>query len=326
MTLRIINAEEVRRLLPMSHCVDAMAEAMQAASDGTASVPHRLVMPLPDDKGFLFVMPGAASGPGVYGVKIISQHPDNPVRGQPAIQGFVALFDHDTGAPEAIIDGAGITAIRTAAASGLATRHLAKSDARTHGVLGTGVQAIAHTEAIAAVAPIEETLIWGRNADKAAAVATEQAKASGLRIRACDDQSEVAGCDVVSAVTGSEEPVILCDWLRSGAHINLVGAHTPTTREADSDLMAKASVFVDLIDSALSESGDILIPIEEGRFDRAHIRGEIGQVVSGQLDGRRSPEEITIYVSLGITAQDLYAAHAIYVAALETSTGTEVSL
>lgn len=320
MTLRIINAAEVRELLPMSRCIDVMADAMKAASSGAVIVPPRITMPLDEQSGYLFVMPGSASEPGVYGTKVISQHPDNPAKHLPAVQGFVALFDYDTGTPAAIIDGAEITAIRTAAASGLATGHLARADARTHGILGTGVQAVTHIRAIAAVAAIDEVLIWGRTADKAKRLAAE------LDIRSCSDPEEVAGCDIVSAVTGSEEPVIQGDWVKPGAHINLVGAHTPATREADSDLMANGSVFVDLTVSAMNESGDILIPIEEGRFDRSHIRGEIGRVVSGDLDGRRSPGEITIYVSLGITAQDLYAAHAIYLAALEANIGTEVYL
>ena len=313
MTLRIFDAAEVRRLLPMSRCIDVIADAMQAASAGTVTVPPRITMPLADHGGYLFVMPGSASERPVYGAKVISQHPDNPGKGLPAIQGFVALFDYETGCPTAIIDGAEITAIRTAAASALATRHLARPDARTHGVLGTGVQARAHIEAIAAVAAIDEVMIWGRSADKAQGIAAE------LDIRCCSDPAEVAACDIVSTVTGSDEPVIYASWVRAGAHINLVGAHTPTTREADSDLMAAGSIFVDLIESAFNESGDILIPIGEGRFDRSHIRGEIGQVVAGEIAGRSSSDEVSIYVSLGITAQDLYAAHAVYLSACSVS-------
>ena len=320
MSLRIINAAEVRQLLPMSRCIDVMADAMQAASAGAVSVPPRICMPLEEQSGYLFVMPGAASDPPVYGTKVISQHPGNPARELPAIQGFVALFDPETGTPAAIVDGAEITALRTAAASGLATRHLARTDARTHGIIGTGVQALAHIEAIASVAAIDEVLIWGRNSDKAQRLAAE------LNIRACGDPQEVAGCDIVSTVTGSDQPVIRGDWVQPGAHINLVGAHTPDTREADSDLMANGSVFVDLMESAMNESGDILIPISEGRFESSHVCGEIGQVVAKELDGRRSSDEVTVYVSLGITAQDLYAAHAIYRAAQEAGLGTEVSL
>jgi ornithine cyclodeaminase len=320
MTLRFINAAEVRQLLPMPRCIDVMADAMKAASAGAVSVPARICMPLEEQSGYLFVMPGSVSDPPFYGTKVISQHPGNPARELPAIQGFVALFDHETGTPAAIVDGAEITALRTAAASGLATRHLARTDARTHGIIGTGVQALTHIEAIASVAAIDEVLIWGRDSDKAQRLAAE------LNIRACSDPQEVAGCDIVSTVTGSDQPVIRGDWVQPGAHINLVGAHTPDTREADSDLMAKGSVFVDLMESAMNESGDILIPISEGRFESTHVRGEIGLVVAEELDGRQSSEEVTVYVSLGIMAQDLYAAHAVYRAALEAGLGTDVSL
>ncbi|MFQ5983484.1 MAG: ornithine cyclodeaminase family protein, partial [Woeseiaceae bacterium] len=246
MSLRIINATEVRELLPMNRCVDVMAEAMQAASAGTVAVPPRIIMPLVDESGFLGVMPGSASAPKVYGTKVFSLHPGNPTEGRPAVQGFVALFDHDTGTPTAIVDGAEITAIRTAAASALATRYLARPDAQSHGVFGTGVQAVTHIEAIATVADLDQVVVWGRSADKAEALAAEQGKKTGLRIRACRDPQEAAACDIVSVVTGAVEPVVRAAWVRSGAHVNLVGAHTPSTREADSDLIAAGSVFVDL--------------------------------------------------------------------------------
>ena len=322
--LKIINAAEVRELLPMNECVDLMAGAMRAASAGEVHVPPRTFMPLVDGSGAFGLMPGSAADPKVYGAKIISLHEDNPATGRPMIQGFVTLFDHNTGTPVAIIEGAEITAIRTAAASGLATRILAREDARTHGIFGTGVQAITHIEAIAVARPITETLVWGRDPKKAGALAAEQSQKTGMKIRATSDPTEAATCDVVSTVTGASEPVLLGGWIKPGTHINLVGAHTPDTRESDSDLIAAASIFTDLLESLFNESGDILTPLEEGRIDRESIRGEIGRIVSGQLDGRSSAEEITVYVSLGMTAQDLFAAHAVYEKALATGAGTDV--
>ena len=322
--LKIINAAEVRELLPMNECVDLMAGAMRAASAGEVHVPPRTFMPLVDGSGAFGLMPGSAADPKVYGAKIISLHEDNPAAGRPMIQGFVTLFDHNTGTPVAIIEGAEITAIRTAAASGLATRILAREDARTHGIFGTGVQAITHIEAIAVARPITETLVWGRDPKKAGALAAEQSQKTGMKIRATSDPTEAATCDVVSTVTGASEPVLLGSWIKPGTHINLVGAHTPDTRESDSDLIAAASIFTDFLESLFNESGDILTPLEEGRIDRESIRGEIGRIVSGQLDGRSSAEEITVYVSLGMTAQDLFAAHAVYEKALATGSGTDV--
>ena len=168
----------------MDECVDVMAAAMQAASAGKVGVPPRLIMPLIDGSAHFALMPGSSSEPRVYGAKVISLHTTNPAHGRPAVQGFVTLFDHVTGKPVAIIEGGELTAIRTAAASGLATRHLARTGAHTHGIFGTGVQAITHIDAIAVARPITEVLIWGRDAGKARALADAQTGRSGLVIRA----------------------------------------------------------------------------------------------------------------------------------------------
>lgn len=322
--LKVINAAEVRELLPMGECIDLMAEAMQAASSGDVRVPPRQFMSLIDESGSFGLMQGSASEPRVFGAKIISLLEDNPSKGLPAIQGFVTLFDHDSGIPVAIIEGAEVTAIRTAAASGLATRLLARKDAKTHGIFGTGVQAVAHLDAIAAAIPGIETTIWGRDANKAVALAEEQAARTGLKIKVTGDPEQAAASDVVSTVTGAPEPILRGSWVKSGTHVNLVGAHTPDTREADSDLIANASVYTDLLESLFNESGDVLIPLGERRISRDDVRGEIGDVVSGKLAARSDDDEVTVYVSLGMTAQDLFAAHAVYTKALATEAGTDI--
>lgn len=249
--------------------------------------------------------------PLVYGAKVVSLHPANAAAGRPVLQGFVALFDHHTGAPFALIDGAEITALRTGAASGLATRLLARRNARTLGLVGYGVQALAHLEAICAVRTIEEIRVWGRSPEKARAFAERHADSVSAKICAAEAQ-EVAACDVVCAATAAREPVLLGAWLRPGAHVNLVGAHTPATRESDTALIKNSRLYVDSLASAFSEAGDILIPIEEGAIDRSHVIGEIGALVLGQIIGRRTADEVTVYKSLGFVAQDLIAAHAVY--------------
>jgi ornithine cyclodeaminase/alanine dehydrogenase-like protein (mu-crystallin family) len=255
-------------------------------------------------------MPGSVAEPLVYGAKIVSLHPKNPAAGRPAIQGFVALFDHHTGTPFALVDGAEVTRLRTAAVSALATRLLARAGARTLGIFGCGVQASAHLEGISLVRDIQEVVIWGRSYEKARAFA-ERHERTGSRLRAVRSPEEAAGCDVICVVTGSPEPVIQGKWVRPGAHVNLVGAHAPTTREADTALITRSRLYVDSLESAFSEAGDILIPLKEGAVDRAHVIGEIGAVLLGQVAGRRSPEEVTVYKSLGLVAQDLIAAHAV---------------
>lgn len=310
--MKVISGIEVRRLLPIAECVEVMRAAMRAVSAGTVEMPQRLIMALPDGRGYLALMPASAAMPKVYGAKIVSLNPANSAEGRPAVQGIVVLFDQSTGVPIAVVDGAEVTALRTAAVSALATQYLARTNAATHGVFGTGVQAAAHIEAVNVVRAVSKVIIWGRDFRKASELARAMAERTGIEIQATDRPQDAAACDIMSVVTGAAEPVLLGRWVQDGAHVNLVGAHMPSAREADSDLIAAASVYTDALDSLFSEAGDIIIPIEEGRIERSHIKGEIGSVAGGQLAGRTSDGEITVYKSLGIAAQDLFLAHAIY--------------
>lgn len=311
MKVDIIDAATVRARLPMTDCIEIMAVAMSAISAKTVAIPPRTIFPLVDGNGYFGVMPGSAASPRVYGAKLVSVHPKNPAVGRPAIQGFVALFDPETGAPVALVDGAEITAMRTAAASALATRLLARPDARTLGLLGCGVQADSHLEAIAIVRELDEVLVWGRSFEKARAFADRNAGAVGGRIRPVRSAEQATACDMVCAVTSASEPVIRGEWVKAGAHVNLVGAHAPTTRESDTALIAHSRVYVDSLESALKEAGDILIPVQDGAIDRGHVIGEIGALLLGGVAGRRSNAEVTVYKSLGLVIQDLLAAQAV---------------
>lgn len=308
MGITIADADTVRQLLTMPACIGVLDTAMRAVSRGDVSAPPRLFAPLYDDSGTLGLMPGSAKGLDVYGAKIISLHPDNPAKGLPAIQGFVALFDFDNGELVGLIDGASVTAIRTAAASGLATRELSRAEACTHGIFGTGVQAATHIDAIAAVRQIEQVVVWGRDEARTRAFCEKHAERTGLDVVAGVHASEAAACDIVSTATSSFEPVLEGDWVQPGAHVNLVGAHQADTRESDTALIKKARVYVDLLESALNEAGDLLIPLNSGDIDKDHILGEIGGVLNGTVAGRTDDEAITLYKSLGIVGQDLFAA------------------
>ena len=312
MPLTIINAAGVRKLLPMSECIDAMEPAMIAATTGTISMPPRLVAPLIDESGFLVLMPGSSTELAAFGAKVINLIPGNPARGLPAIQGFIALFDHASGAPVAIIDGAEVTGIRTAAASGLATRLLARPDAHTCGIFGNGVQAVTHIDAMRAVRPVDQIIVWGRNPDKVRAFAREQEERTGIRVRATADPAEAGACDLVCTTTTSPEPILAGDWVNPGAHVNLVGAHSITTRECDTGLVVKSAVYVDLMESVRNEGGDIMIPIEEGAIDETHIIGELGELLQGKIPGRQDENQVTLYQSHGINAQDMFAAKHIH--------------
>lgn len=307
MSLSIIRAAEIRELLTMEECIELMDRAMRAFSAGEASIPPRTIAPLADHRGFLILMPGEIQAPPLYGAKIVGLHPDNPAGGRPAVQGFVALFDSRTGEPVALADGAEITTIRTAAASALATRVLARPDAGSHGILGTGVQAASHLDAVCRVRDIRSVKVWGRDPEKAKRFALKHAGRTGVEITAVTDATEACACDIVSAVTNSPRPVLKGSWLRPGAHVNLVGAHEPRDREADTGAVAGSAVYVDSREGALSEAGDLLIPIAEGAVTRDHIVGEIGEVLLGQAPGRETDQQITLYKSLGLFVQDLYA-------------------
>jgi ornithine cyclodeaminase len=324
--MRIINRQEVERLLPMAACIDVLADAMRAASGGAVSMPLRMFTPLADDSGSFGLMPGSTLDPPFFGAKVISLLPGNPARGLPMVQGYVSLFDHGTGRPVALIEGASVTAIRTAAASGLATRELARANARTHGLFGTGVQAVTHIDAVACARDIREVVVWGRDAEKTRRFAKEQSARVQADVRATDDPAEAAGCDVVSMVTAATQPVLKGEWLKPGCHVNLVGVHTPTAREADTAAITRSRVYVDLMESALNEAGDLLVPIGEGAIDERHILGEIGQLLAGAVPGRTDESDITLYKSLGIVAQDLFAAAHIYARAADEGAGVEVDL
>ena len=324
MSLTIINAAAVRELLPMGECIDAMEPAMIAASTGAISMPPRLVAPLIDESGTLVLMPGSSTELAAFGAKVISLIPGNPARGLPAIQGFIALFDHDGGAPAAIIDGAEVTAIRTAAASGLATRLLAREDAHTCGIFGNGVQAATHIDAMRAVRPVDEIIVWGRNPDKVRAFAREQEQRTGIRARATADPAEAGACDLVCTTTTSPEPILAGEWVKPGAHVNLVGAHSLPARECDTGLVVRSALYVDLMESTRNEGGDIMIPVAEGAIDESHIIGELGELLQGKIPGRRDDRQITLYQSHGIYAQDMFAAKYIYTKAQATGNALTV--
>ena len=295
----------------MDACIDLMADTQAAISRGEIALPPRSFVPVADGKGTMGLMPGEI--PSGFGAKLISLFPENPHAGLPAIQGCIVLFDRATGTPAALIDGASVTAIRTAAASGAATRALAREDASVLAILGYGVQAGTHLEAMRCVRPVREVRAWGPSMERARRFARRH-NAGDSSVEAVKTAREaVAGANIVCAVSGATEPIIEGRRLAAGCHVNLVGAHTPTTREADGETMRRARVFTEITSAALRESGDIQLAIGEGMMTANDVCGEIGEVFDGRIAGRRSNDEITLYVSLGNTAQDLAAAQ--YVAA-----------
>jgi ornithine cyclodeaminase len=317
-SLPVFDAAAVQERLPMAACIDLMAEVQGAISRGEISLPLRSFVPLPDPANGLLVMPGGLKTPPVFGAKLLSLFPGNSTSNLPVIQGQVLLFDGTDGRPLALVEAAALTAIRTAAASAAATRLLANDETATLALLGYGVQAHSHLEAMRCVRGIEEVRVWGRDPDRAAAFAARYADTLDIR-PAASPEAAVRGATVICAVTGATEPVIHSDWIQPGCHLNLVGAHSPAAREADGLTLARARVFTEISEFAMAESGEILLAIEEGFLEEADIAGEIGAVINGDLEGRQSPDQITLYKSLGNTAQDLAAAHAVLAAGQSSS-------
>ena len=309
----VVNGTRVREFLPMRECIGAMERALRALTLGRAVVPLRPVVRIPgDNSGALAAMPAYLEDPRSLGVKAISVFAGNEGTAHDSHQGAVLLFDPDHGALVAIMDAGAITAVRTAAVSAVATRLLARPDASDLAMLGAGVQAHSHLEAMRAVRSVRRVRVWSRTAARATEFA-RQYDASDLTVIAVATPREaVEQADLVCTVTSAREPVLMGDWLAPGAHLNVVGASVAAAREVDTTAVLRSACFVDRRESALREAGDLVIPIREGALDESHIRAELGEILEGTAEGRRTPQEITLFKSVGLAVEDLGAADIVY--------------
>jgi ornithine cyclodeaminase/alanine dehydrogenase-like protein (mu-crystallin family) len=269
----------------------------------------------------LLAMPCAVAEPPALGAKIVSVFRDNPARGLPTVTSVYVLSDYETGAPLALMDGGYLTGIRTAAGSAVATRLLARSDARTLGVFGTGVQARFHVETIRRVRALERVVVAATSRDKAEAFAAWVTHTTGVPANAAS-MEEVSAADVVAACTTSATPVVVDSAVRDGAHVNAVGAFTPSTRELPSALVGRARVFVDTRPGALSEAGDLLLAANDGAFSLDRVAGEVGEVLLGSVAGRSTADEVTLYKSVGAAFLDAATARLAFEAASQRGVGT----
>ncbi|HSK14602.1 MAG TPA: ornithine cyclodeaminase family protein [Gaiellaceae bacterium] len=326
MSVLVLSERDLERLLPMEECVEVMAEALAALEHGDMSQPLRFVFRPDDAEGLMGLMPAHRSRPEpAFGLKAVCVFPGNAARGLDAHQGTVLLFDGETGELRAALNASAITAIRTAAVSAVATRLLAREDARELAVLGAGVQARSHLEAMAAARPFERARIWSPTRAHAEAVASEASTPFPVEAAASAEEA-VREADVVCTTTTSREPVLRRAWLAPGTHVNAVGSSIATTRELDTETMAAASLFVDRRESTLNEAGDFLFPRREGAIGPDHIRAELGELLTGRAEGRTSPDELTVFKSLGLAVEDLAAAEHVVRRAREEGAGTEVEL
>jgi ornithine cyclodeaminase/alanine dehydrogenase-like protein (mu-crystallin family) len=323
----LLNQTEVDALLPMAECMDVMADALRALAAGDAILPLRTVVRLPDGRSAFGAMPAYLGHPAAVGIKVVSVFPENEGTRLDSHQGAVLLFEVEHGRLLAVMDASAITAIRTAAVSGAATRALARADATELALLGAGVQAMTHLEAMRLARPIERVRVWSRTAERARRFARRASERFELEVRPVESVAEaVADAAVVCTTTASREPVLRGEWLAPGTHVNAVGASLPSARELDSDAVRRARLYVDRRESALAEAGDVLGPLREGAITEAHIVGELGDLLLGRIEGRRSPAEITLFKSLGLAIEDVAAAHHIHAKAVAAGRGTRVEL
>lgn len=325
----VLTRAEVEELLDLDQLVDALAAAMRDLSEGRTSMPPRIAAIVAEREAFLGAMASYVPALGALAAKLVSVFPGNADGALPTHQAVIVVFDEQTGQPLAVMDGTYITAVRTAAGSALATRLLARAEASILALIGTGVQARAHAHAVARVRAIREMRVAGRDLAKAAALAADLA-ATGLPARPARSYEEaVRGADLVCATTHSPEPVVRRPWLSAGAHVNSVGFN-PAGRELDDATVVDAVVVVESRAAALapfpSGANDLTEPLRAGLIDAAHVRAELGELVSGTRPGRTDPRQITLYKSVGVAVQDAAAAGLVLVVARERGVGREVGV
>jgi len=319
----LLTDSDVRKVLPIAGLADVMERALAAFSSGRVNQPVRSSVHVDKHQAFFGVMPAYLSTPPALGAKLVTVFSGNAARGLPALYATIVLLDPETGALAAIMDGRYITAARTAAVSAVAVRHLSCQNARVLAILGSGVQARSHAEAVCEIRLFQEVRAWSPTPEHLARFVSD----AGAAVRiAANAEDAVRGADVIVLATSSSVPVIQSDWIAPGALVISLGAHEPGMREMDPALTARARLIVDSRAAALVEAGDIVQGIREGRFTDAHIDAELGEVILGRIPGRRANEEIVIFKSLGMAVEDVAAAQLAYTRAVEQGIGYEILL
>lgn len=331
----ILSESDLRAVLTMRDVIGAVEHGFRALARGDAYVPERLHMAVPDHNGVLLEMPayvrsseGTAQGSlsAGLGTKIVSVFERNVERNLGVVQGVYLLLDDMTGVALAIMEGRFITAIRTAATSAVATKYMASPGGKRLAVFGAGVQARFHIEAMTEVAEIEHVMIASRSIDKASALADHVRARHKLSCEIVSAERAAASANLICTCTTSREPVFNRALIAEGAHINAVGAFTPSTRELDTETVRCARVIIDEVSAAGREAGEILIPISEGAIDSSHVKGTLAEVVVGKIAGRESASEITLFKSCGLAIEDLVTARLAYSRAIADGIGTRVDL
>lgn len=324
--IRVIASSDISALLSMRDCIEIVDDCMREVSRRNVELPLRWGINT-GSNGAMGMMPGYLGQPECFGIKLVSLFPENPKHGLSSHSGLMLLFESEHGQPLAVIDAGYLTALRTAAATAVATRALARDNASKVAILGTGEQAEIHVDAMSEVIGDMCLTIWGRSTKKAAALAGRAGERTGATVDVAETVKDaVTDADIVCCVTSASEPVLNGELIPPGCHINAVGASFPDKREIDVAAVTRSRYFTDYRESCLAQAGDFRVAIDEGLVDESHIAGEIGEVLLGDCRGRDGPQDITLYRSLGVAAQDLVTAHALFREAERRDVGTIAEL
>lgn len=322
----LLDERAVRSVLTMPDLIGSMRVALADYSGGRAQQPLRTVLELGDKRSFFGIMPASLADPRAVGTKLVTVFPSNHEKGLPSHLATIVLLDPDTGALLALLDGRYITEARTAAVSAVSADLLAVPDASTLAILGSGMQAHSHLEALACVRRLADVRVWSPTESHRAAFVRDVSR-DGLRIRAAASARDaVDGADLIVVATASATPVLESGWVPDGSHICAIGACRPTHRELQAALVARSRVFVDSTVGALAEAGDIVMAIQEGAIAPEHIAGELGALVSGTVAGRQVPGQVTLFKSLGMAVEDVAAARLAYTRASAAGVGIALTL
>jgi len=325
----LLTRKDVEALLPMSEAMAAVEEAFRQYALGNVTMPLRSTIRIPGYKGVNLGMPAYIGGEmDALGLKVVSVYGDNPARyNLPTVIATVLLNDPRSGALLAIMDGTWLTAMRTGAAGGVAAKYLARADARVATILGAGVQGRTQLMAACEARKLRRTYVYDTAPERSQTFAGDMSTKLGVEVIATDDlEMAVTEADILVAASNAHEPIFPGAWLRPGTHINGIGSHAPAARELDSETVRRSLVIADQREACLAEAGDIIIPIQEGAITAEHIHGELGQVITGQVAGRTSDDQITLFKSVGLAMQDVSTAARIYALARERGAGQQIPL
>ena len=322
----LLSRSDIEGFLTMATCMGAVEKAFADLASGGAIMPQRTPIGLPDKGGVALFMPAHIKSLGALGAKVVTVYGQNPAKfNLPAVLGTIILLDENTGFPIAIMEGGFLTAMRTGAVSGVATKYMARPDAKIGMIFGTGVQAFTQVLAIHEARPLEKLVAFSIDPpEKRKAFADSITKKIGVPVELADDPAKAVGkSDIVVLATSAKDPIVNGSWFKPGTHINGIGSHAPKMRELDTATVQKSRIICDQFDACRAEAGDFIIPAESGEWSWTEVAGSLGEVILGKVKGRQANDEITLFKSVGLAIQDLSVAKAVYEEAKKADVGTE---